>query len=122
MVDQMVQLSNSNRSGYSSSGLEDSLKSIGEGNPFRFIDDLGPAKVLHLYDPLTGLKAILVVDNVAIGPAIGGVRMAEDVTTEEVFRLARAMTLKMPPQAFPMVVANLQFWRTPRYRCLRKNV
>ncbi|MEQ8652081.1 MAG: Glu/Leu/Phe/Val dehydrogenase [Kiloniellales bacterium] len=38
--------------------------------------------------------AILVVDNVAAGPAIGGLRMAEDVTTEECFRLARAMTLK----------------------------
>lgn len=34
------------------------------------------------------------VDNVAIGPSIGGVRMALDVSTEECFRLARAMTLK----------------------------
>ncbi|MEE4280521.1 MAG: Glu/Leu/Phe/Val dehydrogenase, partial [Pseudomonadales bacterium] len=41
-----------------------------------------------------GLKAILVVDNVAAGPAIGGVRMAIDVTTDECVRLARAMTLK----------------------------
>jgi len=35
-----------------------------------------------------------VVDNVAAGPAIGGVRMATDVTAAECFRLARAMTLK----------------------------
>jgi glutamate dehydrogenase (NAD(P)+) len=35
-----------------------------------------------------------VVDNTACGPAIGGVRMAADVSVEEVFRLARAMTLK----------------------------
>jgi glutamate dehydrogenase/leucine dehydrogenase len=35
-----------------------------------------------------------VIDNVAIGQAIGGVRMAPDVTTEECFGLARAMTLK----------------------------
>ena len=34
------------------------------------------------------------VDNVARGPAIGGLRMAPDVTTEECFRLARAMTFK----------------------------
>ncbi|WP_017325112.1 Glu/Leu/Phe/Val dehydrogenase [Synechococcus sp. PCC 7336] len=61
---------------------------------FRFADDLGPAKIVHLYDPRTGLKAILAIDNVALGAAIGGVRMAPDVTTEEVFRLARAMTLK----------------------------
>jgi glutamate dehydrogenase/leucine dehydrogenase len=36
----------------------------------------------------------VVVDNIACGPAIGGVRMAPDVSTEECFRLARAMTLK----------------------------
>lgn len=60
----------------------------------RFIDSLGPAKIIHLYEPGLNLRAILVVDNVAAGPAIGGVRMAVDVTTEECFRLARAMTLK----------------------------
>ena len=59
-----------------------------------FCDELGPAKVIHIYEPHIGLKAIVVIDNVAIGPAIGGVRMAPDVSTEEVFRLARAMTKK----------------------------
>jgi len=63
-------------------------------NIFRFADELGPAKIIHIYEPETDLKAIVVVDNIACGPAIGGVRMALDVTTEEVFRLARAMTLK----------------------------
>jgi len=61
---------------------------------FRFADDLGPAKVIHVYEPSVGLRGVLVVDNVAAGPSIGGVRMAADVTTEECFRLARAMTLK----------------------------
>ncbi len=61
---------------------------------FRFCDDLGPAKVVYLHEQSSGLKAIVVVDNVACGPAIGGVRMACDVTVEECFRLARAMTLK----------------------------
>lgn len=61
---------------------------------FRFADELGPAKVIHIHEPRTGLKAILVVDNVAAGPSIGGVRMAVDVSLEECFRLARAMTLK----------------------------
>ena len=59
-----------------------------------FSDDLGPAKVVHLYDPSCGLRAIVVIDNVACGPSIGGVRMATDVSTQEVFRLARAMTMK----------------------------
>jgi glutamate dehydrogenase (NAD(P)+) len=61
---------------------------------FRFADELGPAKILHVYEPSTGLKATLVVDNVAMGPSIGGLRMAPDVSTEECARLARAMTLK----------------------------
>ncbi|MEM4298315.1 MAG: Glu/Leu/Phe/Val dehydrogenase [Nitrososphaerota archaeon] len=57
-------------------------------------DELGPEKILYIYDPRTKLKGILVVDNVARGPAIGGIRMSLDLTTEEVFRLARAMSLK----------------------------
>lgn len=60
----------------------------------RYCDPLGPSKIVHLYDPQSGLRGIVVVDNVACGPAIGGVRMAADVSTDEVFRLARAMTLK----------------------------
>lgn len=67
------------------------LAAIG-GNPFA--DDLGPAKVIHVHEPTLGLEAVLVVDNVARGPSIGGLRMAPDVSTEECFRLARAMTLK----------------------------
>jgi glutamate dehydrogenase (NAD(P)+) len=63
-------------------------------DPFRFTDELGPDKVVHLSERRTGLRATVVIDNVAIGPAIGGVRMAPDVTTEECFGLARAMTLK----------------------------
>lgn len=61
---------------------------------FRFRDDLGPAKVIHINEQHCGLKAVLVIDNVARGPAIGGVRMAPDVSAEECFRLARAMTFK----------------------------
>ncbi|MEQ8786799.1 MAG: Glu/Leu/Phe/Val dehydrogenase [Pirellulaceae bacterium] len=70
--------------------------------PFEaFCDDLGPAKVVHLYDPRCGLRAFVVVHNVACGPSIGGVRMAVDVTTEEVFRLAQAMTLKNAAAGLP---------------------
>src|SRR5579859_2768263 len=61
---------------------------------FRFADDLGPLKLVHIWRPTVGLKAVVAVDNIACGPAIGGVRMAPDVSTEEAFRLARAMTLK----------------------------
>lgn len=57
-------------------------------------DDIGPLKIIHIHRPRAGLKAVVAVDNVACGPAIGGVRMAPDVTALEAFRLARAMTLK----------------------------
>lgn len=66
-----------------------------------FCDDLGPAKIVHVYDPATGLQGVVVVDNVACGPAIGGIRMAPDVTTNEVFRLARAMTCKNAAAGLP---------------------
>jgi len=61
---------------------------------FTLADDLGPVKVIHVHEPGIGLKGILVVDNVARGPSVGGVRMAADVTVEECARLARAMTFK----------------------------
>ncbi len=57
-------------------------------------DDFGPFKIIKVHEPSVGLRGALVVDNVARGPAIGGMRMAPDVSTEECFRLARAMTLK----------------------------
>jgi glutamate dehydrogenase/leucine dehydrogenase len=70
-------------------------------NPFRFTDDFGPAKIVHLTDRTAGLRATVVIDNVAIGPAIGGTRLAPDVTTEECFGLARAMTLKNSAAGLP---------------------
>ena len=68
---------------------------------FALGDSLGPAKVIHVYQPHLGLKGVLVVDNVAIGPAIGGLRMATDVSAVECFRLARAMTLKNAMAGLP---------------------
>ncbi len=59
-----------------------------------FADEYGPEKVVYVYEPRCGLKGIVVVDNSAIGPGIGGIRMTPTVSTEEVFRLARAMTWK----------------------------
>ena len=63
-------------------------------NIFDFADELGPVKIVHVYDPKHELKAVVAIDNVARGPSIGGIRMAPDVSVEEAFRLARAMTMK----------------------------
>ena len=70
-------------------------------NLFRFADTFGPLKIIHVYEPSINLRAVLVVDNIAKGPSIGGVRMAPDVSTEECFRLARAMTLKNAAAGLP---------------------
>ncbi len=61
---------------------------------FRFADQWGPLKIVHIHRPPVGLKAVVAIDNIACGPAVGGVRMAPDVSAEEAFRLARAMSLK----------------------------
>ena len=68
---------------------------------FQLADDLGPLKIVYIYHPLAKLKAVLAVDNVACGPSIGGIRMAPDVSAEEAFRLARAMTLKNAAAGLP---------------------
>jgi len=57
-------------------------------------DEWGPEKILSVYDPKTGMKGFLVIDNTALGPGKGGIRMVPDVTVGEVFGLARAMTWK----------------------------
>lgn len=68
---------------------------------FRFSDELGPKTICYMHDPKANLKAILVVDNVAAGPSIGGLRMAPDVSLAECFRLARAMTYKNAAAGIP---------------------
>jgi glutamate dehydrogenase/leucine dehydrogenase len=68
---------------------------------FRFADELGPLKLVHVWRPALGLKAVVAIDNIACGPAVGGVRMAPDVSAEEAFRLARAMTLKNAAAGLP---------------------
>ena len=68
---------------------------------FRFADELGPVRIVHVYVPSAGLKGVLVVDNVAAGPSIGGLRIAPDVSTAECFRLARSMTLKNAAAGLP---------------------
>lgn len=57
-------------------------------------DKFGPEYIVNVYDPKIGMEGFLVIDNTVLGPGKGGIRMTPDVTTEEVFRLARTMTWK----------------------------
>jgi glutamate dehydrogenase (NAD(P)+) len=81
---------------------------------FEFVDELGPLKTIQVYEPSVGLRAILVVDNVAAGPSIGGVRMAADVSPEECTRLARAMTLKNAAAGLPHGGGKAVLYGDPR--------
>ena len=60
----------------------------------RFADEWGPEKVLQVYDSHSKTQGILVIDNTALGPGKGGIRMTSTVSVEEIFRLARTMTWK----------------------------
>ncbi len=68
---------------------------------FEMTDEFGPEKVVHISNAAAGLQAIVVIDNTAAGPSVGGVRMAPDVTLEECARLARAMTRKNAAAGLP---------------------
>lgn len=64
-------------------------------------DGLGPSKVIHLHCPILDFRAFVVVDNTALGVAIGGVRVSPQVGPLEVARLARTMTLKSSMAGLP---------------------
>lgn len=87
---------------------------------FELADDIGPAKIIHVHEPGIGLRAVLVVDNVAAGPAIGGVRMAPDVSVEECFRLARAMTFKNIMAGLPHGGGKVVLYGDPKMEAGRK--
>ncbi len=75
-------------------------------------DKFGPQKVVHVYNPKTNVKGFVVIDNTALGPGKGGIRMTPSVTPDEVFRLARTMTWKCALAELPFggaksgIVAN----------------
>jgi glutamate dehydrogenase (NAD(P)+) len=64
-------------------------------------DDWGPEKVLSVYDPDTGMRGALVIDNTAAGPGKGGIRFSTATNVGEVFRLARTMTWKCAAAGLP---------------------
>ena len=64
-------------------------------------DQWGPEKVLQVYDPDTGMKGVLVIDNTSTGPGKGGIRFAEGTSPLDVFKLARTMTWKCAAPGLP---------------------
>ena len=58
------------------------------------IDEIGPEKIIIIRNPNVGLNAVLVIDNSVYGIPAGGLRLAPDITLDEMIRLARAMSMK----------------------------
>jgi len=87
---------------------------------FNFADHLGPIKIVHIYDPKCALKAVVAIDNIARGPSIGGIRMAPDVSAEEAFRLARAMTMKNSAANLPHGGGKSVIFGNPRMALAEK--
>ena len=85
----------------SSDNIPSSSISPSSASAWEEIDEWGPEKVLQVYDPDTGMKGVLVIDNTSTGPGKGGIRFAESVTPLEVFRLARTMTWKCAAAGLP---------------------
>ncbi|NHJ21554.1 MAG: Glu/Leu/Phe/Val dehydrogenase [Candidatus Lokiarchaeota archaeon] len=58
------------------------------------LDEIGPEQVILINNPSIGLKGVLSIDNSVYGIPAGGVRLAPDITVDEIVRLSRAMSLK----------------------------
>jgi len=74
--------------------LQIGLQAKNEVMKMQEFDEWGPEKIIQTYDAKTGMRGILVIDNTALGPGKGGIRMTPTVSVEEVFKLARTMTWK----------------------------
>jgi glutamate dehydrogenase/leucine dehydrogenase len=78
-------------------------------------DEMGPEKIVHVYDPVTGMKGVVVIDCTALGMMTGGgIRMLPDITTQEIFQLARAMTYKFGTLGVPLGGAKSGIWANPK--------
>ena len=69
------------------------IKVLEETNVSAFLNGWGPINVIQVYDPDFNMQGILVLDNTALGPACGGIRISPIITPHQVFLNARKMTL-----------------------------
>jgi glutamate dehydrogenase (NAD(P)+) len=83
-------------------------------------DEFGPEVVFEVYDHKSGMTGFTVIDNTALGPGKGGIRMTPSVTVEEVMRLARAMTWKNALAGLPFGGAKSGIVADPGKMTLQK--
>lgn len=89
-------------------------KNMTVNNWINMTDEIGPEKIIHIYDPATGMKGVVVIDCTTLGRgAGGGIRTLADITTEEIAGLARAMTYKFASLGVPIGGAKSGIWADP---------
>jgi glutamate dehydrogenase/leucine dehydrogenase len=81
---------------------------------YSLLDDIGPEKIIILKNPSSDLNAALVIDNSVYGIPAGGVRLAPDISLDEMIRLSRAMSLKFCAYRLKLGGAKAGIWGDPR--------
>jgi len=78
-------------------------------------NEFGPDTIYRLYDPADDTTwGYVAVDNLVRGRGLGGVRLAPDITADEVYGLAAAMTLKSSAAMLPLGGAKSGLLVDPR--------
>ncbi len=66
-------------------------------------NEFGPECIYRIHDPADGTTwGFVAVDNLVRGRGLGGLRLAPDVTVDEVYGLAAAMTMKSAAAMLPL--------------------
>jgi len=76
-------------------------------------DDIGPELILHWYSPEVKCHGVVVVDSTVNGKSVGGTRMLSDITTDEIFWLARDMSYKYATLGRPRGGGKAGIWADP---------
>jgi len=77
------------------------------------VDHIGPEKIIIIRNPKTKLNSVLVIDNSVYGIPAGGVRLAKDISLDEIIRLSRAMSLKFCSYRMKVGGAKAGIWGDP---------
>ena len=76
-------------------------------------DDIGPDLILYWYSSEVKCRGVVVVDTTVQGKSVGGTRMLPDISTKEIFSLAREMTLKYATLGRPRGGGKGGIWADP---------
>lgn len=85
-------------------------------------DGFGPEKVLQVYNPRVGMHGVVIIDNTALGPGKGGIRMTPTVNVLEVMKLARTMTWKNAMAELPFGGAKSGIVADPKHMTPRQKM